>query len=189
MKLLPFAKMTLWSALQPGEVALRLKRMVAPKEWWPSTEPPDAFNGSFDGRHFTLFRRLNTWFPYHSGFQPLVVGELRPQHGGTSLPLVMRLGALGAAFLSVWCGGLLLMAVLAVLAAWREGLGSLATAPDRPHLPIGLFLIAVAAMLALGYALVCVPFWLEVGRSQRLLCKELSCGEPPVPSDGSQNGR
>ena len=139
---------------------------------------PQPFKGCIEGSHFKLARVLDCFLGLQSrnSFQPIIVGHIEPGPVGTVVRVRMRLHGFVAAFMTVWFGGLFLVAGVLIRHGWMGGFAPVWEG-GRRTLSTGVGLAFVGAMLVAGYAFVSACFWPEVKKAKELLCDGLSCRE------------
>ncbi|ABS27850.1 hypothetical protein Anae109_3670 [Anaeromyxobacter sp. Fw109-5] len=117
---------------------------------------------------------MNPFFglPRHNSWQPVILGDIAPFAGGTEVRVKMRLSLLVGAFMALWFGVLLTVAVIFLRVGFAEGFG-----PSGRAAGVGVGLAVVGGMMLTGYSLMSFFFWTEVRKARRILCEALGCRE------------
>jgi hypothetical protein len=145
MRLLPYQRATLVSALPPKDLMERLRSSTG--KWaapWSAGNQATIFTGSVGEDHFKLQRRIN----YRNSFNPQLIGRVQVQGNLTTIELTLRLHPFVAVFMGLWCGGLLLSVIAGL--ALATGTGGL-----QPVLFVPM------AMLVFGYVMTTGFFHVE----------------------------
>jgi hypothetical protein len=165
VRLLPYRRFAIETALPPAEVQARLRDAVEPRKSlrWPSGDHK-AFEGEVRASGFELERIID----YRNSFLPRVRGTITPSTRGTRLAGTMRLHDVVAAFMIIWLtavGGACLLFVPHAASA-----GSLEPAA---LIPLG--------MLVVGLVLPVAAFIPEARKARRLLAELVEGEDMPVP--------
>jgi hypothetical protein len=153
----PFRRFQIVTNLSPEEACERLRKVTRrPVGVWEamtrslkanSAEPP--FVGVV-GTAFKIHRDIR----YGNSFLPILRGSISPGNGKTIVKVWMTLPAFTVAFMLVWFAGVAFGAALALPALLLD------------HNAVGLVPIA---MLAAGLAMVCLGFYPEARKAERVL--------------------
>jgi hypothetical protein len=139
---MPIFITTVHTPLSASEVARRLDCMIEERTGWPAgisgaripSRTGALFAGRREDRSFTIVRLIT----YRNSFLPVIRGRVLPGVG-TDVRLVMMLHPLIAAFMLLWCAGLVLGVARGVADSFAP---ALAVAPVLLCL-FGVFVTAV----------------------------------------------
>jgi hypothetical protein len=174
VRFLPYERATLLTSLSPTEVARRLRPLIAPPGF-ALFAPRRPLRGTFDGTRFKVRRVLSTFLGLEisNAWQPIVIGEISGDDGGSTIVVRLRPRLAVVAFTSLWLAG-----------AWT-GTGALCLGmpSDRTPAPNPSGALAgVLVMLAFAFGaplLMLAVFWSEARAARRML-SDLLEAEPPV---------
>lgn len=175
MRLVPFERLTLRTDSPPEAVQAKLLALVSQSRFTLKA-PSEPFHGLVQGRHFKVIRTRRNALGLRSrrSSMPVVVGDLVPFQGGTEVRVRIRPTASTTLFLLVWLGLLLSTAGAVLWKGAKEGLGSPVAGGPKSASPGGMLLF-IGAMVAVGYGLASISFWMEVKRARVALCEGLGC--------------
>lgn len=166
--LVPFCRLTLETSLSPEACANLLREQIARQSWTGRLQPSGASGPPFRGwvtpRKFKILRNPGR----RDGWQPVVIGRMKPTANGTRIRIRMRLmipGYLAAVALHLLTTA---FAIAVIVAFVHEGR------------PFGLLVLAV---YVLGLALVLRSFWAEAMYAQRFLLSLF--GEPEAETSSA----
>jgi hypothetical protein len=177
VKFLPYLRLTLYTDNTPEAVGERFASIVSARRFYLKL-PAEPFVGSIRGGHFKVVPvlRSTSGRPRRNSWRPVVVGDIVRVPNGTEVRVRMRIPIQAAAFMLLWFGSLL---AIAILVLWKGQRGGLA-APNTRHggRDGGLGVVAIiGGMLAFGYLLMSVAFWTEAGKTKTVLLEALGCRE------------
>jgi hypothetical protein len=154
LKLLPFDRFEIRTALAPQAAVARIGGAVEPAKWYrlPGRGDRKTFEGVVGEHQFEISHIIG----YRNSFVPLMLGEVKPDGAGAIVSVKMRPFLFVIAFMVVWGAGVL-FALLALADAWADGKASAA------------FLAIPAMMLVFAWSLVSGGFWFEAARSKKAL--------------------
>lgn len=152
----------------------RLRRLIAPPGF-ALVVPRQPLRGTFDGARFKVTRVLGSFLglEFRNSWQPVVLGEISGDDGGSAVVLRLRPHLAVALFTSLWLAGI-----------WA-GTGAifLGMLNGRAHASSPSAMLAgVLAMLALAVGVplaMLASFWSEASAARRILSEALEA-EPPA---------
>jgi hypothetical protein len=152
MRLLPYRKLALRSAMSAAAAAQALAREVEPKRWFRLGSGSVSFEGSVSDSSFEIQRIIR----YRNSFLPQIAGTIRAEAVGCSISVTMRLHPFVLAFSAVW------LSVVATVCG-MFGLSALAGGSRE------LWMLGPLGMLTLATTMIVAGFGLEARRAETLL--------------------
>lgn len=156
MKWLPCDSFTIFTELQPDEVIQRIARVTGKASFLRTGTGDFIFTGKVTADSFQIAVRLS----YRNSFQPVLHGCVRERGEGAVVSVRQQMSTVTAAFVFIWFGGMLPLAVILLLLA-LPGKGM-----------IGFFVCCIMSIAA--YGLMNGGFWYEAKKSKKLLEELLS---------------
>jgi hypothetical protein len=152
MRLLPYRKLTLRSAMSAAGAAQALAKEVEPKRWFRLGAGSASFEGSVTGSSFEIQRIIQ----YRNSFLPLIAGTIRAEAVGCSISLTMGLHPFVLAFSAIWLSGVAMVCAMFGLRALAGG-------------SLEFWMLGLPGMLTLVATMIVGGFGLEARRAEALL--------------------
>ena len=154
MRILPYERLTIETALTIEEAQRRLAEAVEPRKYgrWSLKASSKPFEGSVTGEQFQISRVIG----YRNSFLPRISGHIRQGPGGATIDLTLALHP----------------AVLIFMAVWLLGVGCAAVAVMSASLSAGtfeLFGLIPVGMFVFGVLLCTLSFNFEAAKAKSLL--------------------
>jgi hypothetical protein len=157
MKLIPYEKLVLKSALEIDELKQRLIYRTEPKKFWSFrgfAGNSKTYEGTIVGNSFELRRIIN----YRNDFRPYIVGEMKREGETTLIPIVFTPGTFVLVILGISGAGLSLANLYFLIKLAAVGTFE----------PPG---IASLVVFGIFYLVILVSFRYEVSTSKKDLMK------------------
>jgi hypothetical protein len=152
MRLLPYRKLSLRSALSAEAAGQALAKQVEAKRWFRFGSGSAPFEGSVSGSSFEIQRIIQ----YRNSFLPQITGTIRAEALGCSIAVTMRLHPFVLAFSAIWLSGVAAVGGMFGLSALAGG-------------SLDLWMLGPLGMLMLVTTMIVGGFGLEARRAETLL--------------------